>query len=103
MCIRDRYSELGIGLLPGYQGKGFGSEAIKWALRWAFGSAGLHRVAVKALEYNEGARRLSERLGFKHEGTVRETWWHDGRWWADFEYGMLEGEWQTRERGDDAG
>ncbi|KAK3669355.1 hypothetical protein LTR78_010778 [Recurvomyces mirabilis] len=59
--------------------------------------AGLHRVTVKAFEYNEGARRLYERLGFTHEGTIRETSWYDGRWWADYEYGMIESEWGAKQ------
>lgn len=93
-----RYSEIGINLVPSQQGKGYGSEAIKWTLHWAFESAGLHRVSCRAFEYNTGARRLYERLGFVHEGTARETWWHEGRWWADVEYGILEGEWRARQQ-----
>ena len=92
-----RYGEIGLGLLPSHQGKGYGSEAIRWALQWGFMSAGLHRVTVKAFEYNNGARRLYEKLGFTHEGTIRETWWHNGRWWADYEYGMLEAEWRAQQ------
>jgi RimJ/RimL family protein N-acetyltransferase len=92
-----RYTEISIGLSPSYQGKGYGTEAINWALQWAFKSAGMHRVTVKAFEYNSGARRLYERLGFKHEGTIRETLWHDGRWWDDYVYGMLEGEWRAQQ------
>ena len=41
--------------------------------------AGLHRVSVKVFEYNDGARRLYEKLGFTHEGTIRENWWYDGQ------------------------
>jgi RimJ/RimL family protein N-acetyltransferase len=94
-----RYTEVGIGLSPSYQGKGYGTEAINWALQWAFQSAGMHRVTVKAFEYNSGARRLYERLGFQHEGTIRETIWHDGRWWDEYVYGMLEGEWRSQQSG----
>ncbi|KAK4553807.1 hypothetical protein LTR86_008982 [Recurvomyces mirabilis] len=95
--VHHRYSEIGLSLLPSHQGKGYGSEVIQWALRWAFQMAGLHRVTVKAFEYNEGARRLYDRLGFTHEGTIRETWWYGGRWWADYEYGMLESEWRAKQ------
>jgi RimJ/RimL family protein N-acetyltransferase len=90
---------MGLGLIPSCQGKGYGSEAISWALQWAFDSAGMHRVSVKAFEYNTGARRLYEKLGLVHEGTIREMFWHDGRWWADFEYGILDHEWRARQGG----
>ncbi len=89
-----RHTEMGLGLLPAYQGKGYGSEAIRWTLDWAFDMAGMHRVMIKAFEYNYGARKLYERLGFKHEGIAREMFWHNGRFWDDYEYGMLDREWR---------
>jgi RimJ/RimL family protein N-acetyltransferase len=94
--VIHRNTEIGLGLTPAAQGQGYGSEAIEWALDWAFQSAGMHRVAVKAFEYNEGACRLYERLQFKFEGRAREAFWHNGRWWDDVEYGMLEHEWRAR-------
>jgi RimJ/RimL family protein N-acetyltransferase len=85
--------------LPEYQGKGYGSEAISWALDYAFRRAGLHRVKIAAFEYNAGAVRLYERLGFTPEGRERESCWHEGRFWDLVEFGMLEGEWRAmRER-----
>ncbi|KAF2799814.1 acyl-CoA N-acyltransferase [Melanomma pulvis-pyrius CBS 109.77] len=94
-----RNTEIAIDVLPAYQGKGYGSEAITWALDYAFRRAGLHRVSVRAFEWNEGAVRLYERLGFKHEGRGRETLWHEGRWWDGIEMGMLDREWWAmRER-----
>ncbi|KAH3996834.1 hypothetical protein HBI13_188030 [Parastagonospora nodorum] len=83
------------------KGKGYGSEAISWALDYAFRRAGLHRVKIRAFEYNAGAVRLYERLGFKFEGKERESCWHEGRFWDSVEFGMLEGEWrwmQEREK-----
>ena len=90
-----RFTEIGIDILTDYQGKGYGSEAIRWVLEWAFENAGLHRVVIQAFEYNEGARRLYERLGFRHEGTIKEALWSQGRWWDNYKYGMLEGEWRA--------
>lgn len=89
-----RFTEVGINIARSYQGQGYGSEAINWALGWAFETAGVHRVAVKALGYNDGAIRLYEKLGFKQEGVSREMWWHAGKWWDDIQFGMLEWEWR---------
>jgi RimJ/RimL family protein N-acetyltransferase len=88
-----RATELGIDILPAYQGRGYGAETINWALDYAFRRAGLHRVRIRAMEWNEGALRLYERLGFTCEGRERESLWHEGRWWDCVEYGMLEDEW----------
>ena len=79
-----------------YQGKGYGTEAIQWALNWAFQMAGLHRVNVACFEYNPGAARLYEKLGFVLEGRKRQALWFHGRWWDLIELGVLEGEWMRR-------
>ncbi|KAK3679203.1 hypothetical protein LTR78_000764 [Recurvomyces mirabilis] len=89
-----RFSDIGIHILPAYQGKGYGSEAIEWILEWAFVTAGLHRVSIQAFEYNNGAMRLYQRLGFKFEGAHKEMVWAQGRWWDDIHYGMLENDWR---------
>ena len=34
--------KLAIHIIPAYQGKGYGKEAISWALDWAFRIAGMH-------------------------------------------------------------
>lgn len=89
-----RFTEIGISIVKPYQGRGYGSEAIAWALDWAFETAGVHRVGINALGYNDGAIRLYERLGFKKEGASRDMWWHAGRWWDDVQFGMLDWEWR---------
>lgn len=91
-----RHADIGVNIVKPYQNQGYGSEAIRWALNWAFKAAGLHRVGIAAFSYNEGAIRLYERLGFKREGVVREYFWHDGRWWDDVQFGMLASEWDQR-------
>ncbi|KAH6870112.1 acyl-CoA N-acyltransferase [Alternaria rosae] len=93
-----RNTEIGLDILPPYQGRGYGSEAIRWALDYAFRRAGLHRVKVRGFSWNEGALRLYEKLGFVFEGRERESVWHEGKWWDVVTLGMLEGEWRaTRE------
>lgn len=89
-----RNTDLGIDILPEFQGKGYGSEAIRWALDWAFDTAGMHRMTIRTFEYNEGARRLYPRLGFTPEGATREAVWHAGRFWDKFQWGMLDREWR---------
>jgi RimJ/RimL family protein N-acetyltransferase len=90
-----RSTEIGIDIIPEFQGKGYGGEAIKWSLDYAFRRAGLHRVKIRAFEWNAGALRLYERLGFVHEGREREACWHEGRFWDSVDMGILEGEWRA--------
>jgi len=94
-----RCSNIGVNILQPYQGQGYGSEAINWILDWAFETAGLHRVGIECFEYNYGARKLYERLGFKVEGVLREKWWHAGRFWDDIQLGMLDRDWKELRSG----
>lgn len=89
-----RWTEIGLDILPAYQGQGYGGETIAWVLQYAFQRAGLHRVRIRAFTWNTGAIRLYEKLGFKHEGRERECFWHEGRWWDCVTLAMLEGEWR---------
>jgi len=67
-------------------------------LDYAFRRAGMHRVSLNWYGWNEGAGRLYERMGFVREARLREALWHEGRWWDEFEAGMLVEEWEERRR-----
>ncbi|MCJ1386847.1 hypothetical protein MMC17_009975 [Xylographa soralifera] len=92
---RHRSSKIGLGILAKYQNQGYGSEAIRWILDWGFRIAGLHRIGIGCFSWNDGARRLYEKLGFVLEGRHREALWHDGGWHDIIEFAMLEDEWKA--------
>ncbi|MCJ1431397.1 hypothetical protein MMC27_000749 [Xylographa pallens] len=92
---RHRSSKIGLEILAKYQNKGYGSEAIRWILDWGFRIAGLHRIGIGCFSWNDGARRLYEKLGFVSEGRQREALWHDGGWHDIIEFAMLEDEWKA--------
>ncbi|GAB1739190.1 hypothetical protein NU219Hw_g3941t1 [Hortaea werneckii] len=92
--VHMRHTDIGLDILPEYQRQGYGSEAIRWVLQWAFMSAGRHRIGLAAFEYNPGAVKLYERLGFTREGVMREGIWHEGRFWDEIQFGMLAREWR---------
>ncbi|KAI1323787.1 acyl-CoA N-acyltransferase [Xylariaceae sp. FL0255] len=82
--------------LERYQRKGYGSEAISWALNWGFDYARLHRVELSVYDWNLDAVRLYKRLGFHEEGVKREALWFKGGWHDMHELAILEGEWRER-------
>lgn len=94
--MHHRRTEIGINITKPYRGSGYGTEAINWALDWGFRHAGLHRIGIGAFEYNEGACKLYEKMGFKPEGRRRDFFWHDGKWWDLMLFSMLEDEWRER-------
>ena len=56
----------------------------------AFGTLGLHRIALYVFEFNERAIRAYRRCGFVIEGRSRESIWRDGRWWDELAMSVLE-------------
>jgi RimJ/RimL family protein N-acetyltransferase len=77
-------------------GKGFGTEATQMMLDHAFGTLGLHRIALYVFEFNERAIRAYKRCGFVVEGRSRESIWRDGRWWDEMAMSVLESDWRAR-------
>src|SRR5207247_482593 len=53
---------------PTFWSKGYGTAAMRTALRYAFGPLSLNKVSLDVLEYNTRAIRIYERLGFNREG-----------------------------------
>jgi RimJ/RimL family protein N-acetyltransferase len=83
----------GIEIKPGQQGYGYGTETVRWALDWAFKTAGLHRVQLQVYEWNQRVRKIYESVGFKIEGRLRQALWSDGQWWDEIIMGILDNEW----------
>jgi RimJ/RimL family protein N-acetyltransferase len=89
---RNSWIAIGIGE-RGYWGQGYGYDAMKLALDFAFNELNLHRVQLTVYSYNERAIQLYERLGFQREGVYREFLLRDGQRYDMYLYGLLSHEW----------
>jgi RimJ/RimL family protein N-acetyltransferase len=78
--IPHQAAELSIWIGQGHRNGGAGTEALRLALRHAFGPMGLHKVYLRVLEYNARAIRTYQKCGFKIEGTLRDEMRVQGRW-----------------------
>lgn len=66
------YGEIwGIYLLPDYWNKGFGSLLIEWGIK-ELRKRNYNKVTLWVLEDNYQAKNFYEKLGFKHDGTIKE-------------------------------
>jgi RimJ/RimL family protein N-acetyltransferase len=70
---RSRTAEVGVLLAAPWRGRGIVTRAVAAMLDWAFTERGVHRVEWKCAPGNEPSRRVARRLGFTHEGTLREA------------------------------
>jgi RimJ/RimL family protein N-acetyltransferase len=85
---------LGIGSADD-RSKGYGSQALRLLLRYAFAELNLYRVTAMMGEYNNGAIRLFQKFGFMEEVRRREALDRDGRRWDLLTFGQLRSEWES--------
>lgn len=88
----------GLGVLigdPDDTGQGYGSDAIAALVGFGFGSLRLERIWLDVYDSNERARRVYERLGFVHEGTLRHAMFREGRYLDVHRMAVLREEWQS--------
>jgi ribosomal-protein-alanine N-acetyltransferase len=64
--------ELGYWIGRPYWGQGYGTEAAAAVLAFAFGQLGLNRVYATALTRNPASARVMQKIGLRHEGTLRQ-------------------------------
>lgn len=88
-----RSSMLAIAIGKEYHGKGYGSEAINWALDWGFRVAGQHSIRLSVFSFNTRAIELYENLGFKQDGVMREAHYYNLQWHDNVLFSMLDREW----------
>ena len=84
---------LGIGSADDRR-KGYGTQALRMILRFAFAELNLFRVAAVVPEYNETAIALLQKFGFVQEVCRRKSLERDGRRWDLYVFGLLNEEWR---------
>lgn len=89
----NSWVSIGIGE-PDYWGKGYGTEAMKMVLRYAFTELNLHRVSLGVLGYNQRAIHSYEKAGFTREGIQRKALNREGQRWDVYYMGILRSEWE---------
>jgi len=60
------------------RGKGIATEAVRLLVRYLFENKPVNRIRLVIHPDNAASRRLAEKCGFRHEGTARGAWYHQG-------------------------
>ena len=88
----DRRADFGIAIERAYWNRGYGTDATRTILRFAFEEMNLHRISLTVLDYNTRAQRCYEKCGFRVEGRHRQARFRDGRWCDEILMGVLQDE-----------
>ncbi len=94
---------LALGIGAADRRRGYGGEALRLLLRYAFAELNLLRLEALTDSSNPGAVRFLERAGFQLEVRRREALYWDGRRFDRLAFGLLRREWQARPDRSEAG
>lgn len=79
---------------PSSWGKGFGSEACKLLINYAYDILNLNRIWLRVFASNSRAIRMYENLGFQQEGRLRHAVYISGNTEDVILMGILRDEWK---------
>jgi RimJ/RimL family protein N-acetyltransferase len=88
------FLRLGIGAAEDRR-KGYGTQALRMLLRFAFAETNLFRVTALVPEYNTAAIALLKKFGFVEEVRRRQSLERDNRRWDLLVFGLLSEDWRT--------
>ncbi|MEN8376974.1 MAG: GNAT family protein [Gemmatimonadota bacterium] len=91
-------AELGVAVAAAHERTGIATEAATEVIRHAFEDLGLRRLTADADPRNDAALALLEKLGFGHEGHLREHYRQGEEWQDGVLLGLLRGEWEAARR-----
>ena len=93
----NRRARYAIGIFsPKYRDRGYGAEATRLVLRYAFEELGFHRIELRVLAFNHRAIACYKKCGFIEEGLERDTALIGGEWHSDVLMSVLEQEYRKR-------
>jgi ribosomal-protein-serine acetyltransferase len=91
----NRATSLGYWLAEGEEGRGTMTHAVGALVAHAFSEWRLNRVEIRADIENRRSRAVAERLGFRHEGTLRQALRLADGFHDDAVYALLAQDWKA--------
>jgi RimJ/RimL family protein N-acetyltransferase len=85
----DFRGDVGLWIGRGHHGRGYGTEAVRLATRYAFDRLRLAKLEATVFVGNVASRRIFEKNGFLLEGTIRRAVRKRGRFVDEWLFGQL--------------
>lgn len=70
--VKNHSVEIGYGIQPEYEGRGYTTEALQALTKWAFGQKDVVFVEAETAPDNKASQRVLEKCGFVPDGTPGE-------------------------------
>lgn len=94
-----RSAALGYCFIEDAWGHGYATEAAHAVLQWAHETLDLNRVQAETDTRNVGSARVLEKVGFVHEGTLRQDCVVNGDVSDSWVYGLIRSDWSSETTG----
>lgn len=91
-----RAGKLGYAMHADHWGRGYATAAVRAMLDFGFTRLDLHRVTAAVGPDNAASIAVLRRLGFEHEGRLRDHVFTNGAWRDSLLYSILAAEWAAR-------
>lgn len=88
--------DVGYALSPDAQGRGYATEAVGAVVDGAFGVQLAQRVSATLFVGNLASRRVLDKLGFRHEGTLRRSALKHGDYLDEWMMAITRPDWEAR-------
>jgi len=89
-------AEIGYDLGPDHWGEGYMTEALRSIIANGFERMGLNRIDALVYVENEHSIRLLQKLNFKQEGTLRDYFCLNGKFYDHHIFALLKKEWKAK-------
>lgn len=90
-------ARLGVWIDPDHQRNGFATTALELVTQYLFDHHRLRKVGFQCYATNAGVQAISDTLGFKQDGVLRDETFTNGEYVDVIEYSVLRSEWETRD------
>jgi RimJ/RimL family protein N-acetyltransferase len=78
--LHNRLAHVGLALLPGFRGRGWGVEVLRLLCCYGFAVRGLNRLQLETGAGNTPMLRAAASAGFRKEGVLGQAAWALGSW-----------------------
>lgn len=89
---KNHFAEIEYCIGTEFQQRGYATEAAKAVIRYGFEAIRLHKVQICHRSNNLPSKRVIEKCGFTYEGTLRDYFYIDGKYFDRLYYSIIRDE-----------
>ena len=94
----NHFGEIEYCIARAFQGKGYATEATRAVIAYGFEKIGFHKVQICCRPSNKSSKRVIEKCGFTHEGTLRDYFFRNGGYEDRMFFSILKSEYNKHDK-----